>query len=61
MEIYPHNPPTVVGTISNITVYQGQDKIKLIIQNDIFYDKDDVFSIIINSWDDVLVNIDTSL
>ena len=61
MEIYPHNPPTVVGTISKMTVYQGQDNIKLIIQNDIFYDKDDVFSIIINSWDDVLVNIDTSL
>ena len=61
MEIYPHNPPTAVGTISNMTAYQGQDKIKLIIQNDIFYDTDDVFSIVINSWNDVLVNTDTSL
>ena len=60
VEIYPKNPPTAVGTLSNMTVYQGQDKIILIMQNDIFYDKDDVFSIIINSWDDVLVNIDTS-
>ena len=61
VEIYPYNPPTVIGTISNMTAYQGQDKIILTMQNDIFYDKDDVFSIIINSWDDVLVNIDTSL
>ena len=37
VKLYPHSPPTAVGTIQNLTAYQGQQNIELKIDNDIFY------------------------
>ena len=54
-------PPIAVGTISNITVYQGQIHAELIIKEGIFYDEDDSFSIIINCWNNVRIISEVSL
>ena len=43
-------PPVVVGNVPNITAYQGQESVDIIIPDDLFYDEDDNVSVTISSW-----------
>ena len=48
----PH-PPSAVGKISNITAYQGQDAVVLYIEEGVFYNKNEVFTLTLSMWTDV--------
>ena len=60
VEITHQHPPVATGSISNITVYQGQENIRINLQNDLFYDKEDNFDITINWWDNVRISSNIS-
>ena len=60
VQVVVQHPPTVVGTISNMTVYQGQEQIELKINESIFYDKDNFYSIITNLCQDVKISQEVS-
>ena len=49
---YPH-PPAILGTIPNITAYQGQENVILKIEEGIFYDLNSNFSVFISFCSDV--------
>ena len=60
VEISSQHPPVAVGTFPNVTAYQGQEQIVIQFYNDIFYDKDNNFTIIMKWCDNVLVSSDIS-
>ena len=48
VQVFVQHPPTAIGTISNVTAYQGQKQIEVVINEAVFYDKDNYYSIITN-------------
>ena len=60
LDIHFPNPPTAVGSIADVTAYQGQDKVELYIDEGIFYDEDDTFSVIIQWWNNLRISDDVS-
>ena len=60
VHIVVQHPPTAVGTISNLTAYQGQKQIELAINEAVFYDKDNNYSIVTNWCKDVRISQEVS-
>ena len=60
VQIFVQHPPTAVGTISNVTAYQGQKQIEFAINEAVFYDKDNYYSIITNWCQDVRISQEVS-
>ena len=53
----PPLPPSAVGTISNITAYQGQDIVYLKIDEGLFYDHNERFSIVVKCCTEIFMNL----
>ena len=60
VQVVVQHPPTVVGKISNMIAYQGQEQVELVINEAIFYDKDSFYSIITNWCQDVKISKEVS-
>ena len=60
VQVVAQHPPTAVGTISNVTAFQGQEQIELEIKEAVFYDKDNYYSIVLNWCQDVRINQEIS-
>ena len=56
----PPLPPSVVGTISNVTAYQGQDIVYLKIDEGLFYDRNERFSIVVKWCTKIFTNLKDS-
>ena len=54
--IFFSHPPVILGTIPNITAYQGQENVILKIEEGMFYDLNSNFSVIARFCSDVSIN-----